>query len=382
MKEESEALLQQLQVDPAAVVSAGIINARLGDIYEKLSSHRMHEPLPLLAEVEQLWRQAAQRPLDSLDMVTTLSMLKLYHYRGDVQRQQALIIETLNLERSAAAQAIRDADPRWSFERDGPPVFVDAASFCLLFDSFAHSEEPANHVAAAKAVYATMLRRRDEAVRRGWHKRKLELIVTESVTNAYLRFLQRAGLADEMLQLWSAMSATEREGNPQALVAVLNALSTVDGGHLQAERLMETNGANVQLNVRHFNAWLGCCSRSGDWRGAEAVWLRMLERNISPTSQSYRKLMEVCIADGSASQLAKIESLWAEMRGDSGPAGRQLTMAVVDYENLIKRAHHCGLPAEVLKWVNRAKELSAWHQMDEASQRIVARCRRAEARRQ
>ena len=129
------------------------------------------------------------------------------------------------------------------------------------------------------------------------------------------------------------------------------------------------------------SAWLSCCADSGNWRGAEAVW-RMLERNISPTSHSYRKLMEVCIADGSAAQLAKIESLWAEMRGDSGPAGRSLSMAVVDYENLIKTAHRCGLSAEVLKWASRAEELSAWHQIDETAQRIVARCRRGEERRQ
>lgn len=285
------------------------------------------------------------------------------------------------MERSAEAQAIRDADPRWAIKRDGPPVFVDAASFSMLFDSFAHSDQPANHVAAAKAAYAAMRRRRDEAAKRGWQKRKLQLIVTESVTNAYLRFLQRAGLADEMLQLWSAMSATERDGNPQALVAVLNALSTVDGGHLQAEQLMETDGANAQLGAQQFAAWLGCYTRSGDWRSAESVWRRMLERNIVPTSHSYRELIQVHMADGSAAQLAKIESLWAEMRSGSGPAGRPLTMAVVDYEHLIKTAHRCGLRAEVLKWADRAEELSAWHQMDEASQNIVARCRRAEARR-
>jgi len=87
------------------------------------------------------------------------------------------------------------------------------------------------------------------------------------------------------------------------------------------------------------------------------------------------------MADGSAAQLAKIESLWAEMRGDSGPAGRPLSLAVVDFENLIKTAHRCGLPAEVRKWASRAEELSAWHQMDETSQRIAAQCRREEARR-
>ena len=66
-----------------------------------------------------------------------MSMLKLYHYRGDLERQQSLISEAMEVERSAAAQAIRDADPRWAIKRDGPPVFVHAASFCLLFDSFA-----------------------------------------------------------------------------------------------------------------------------------------------------------------------------------------------------------------------------------------------------
>jgi pentatricopeptide repeat protein len=304
-------------------------------------------------------------------------MLKLYHYRGDLDRQQSLISEAMELERSAAAQSIRDADPRWAIKRDGPPVFVHAASFCLLFDSFAHSDQPASHVAAAKAAYATMLRRRDEAVAGGWHKRKLQLIISEAVTNAYLKFLQRAGLADEMLQLWTGMSVSDKEGNPQALVAVLNALSTAESGQLQAEQLMATE---APWNVQLVNAWLGCYERSGDWRGAEAVWLRMLERQVAPDSSAYRALMEVHMADGSAAQLAKIESLWAEMRGDSGPAGRPLTMAVKDYENLIKRAHHCGLSAEVLKWASRAEELSAWHQIDETSQRIAARCRRAEMR--
>jgi len=223
-----------------------------------------------------------------------------------------------------------------------------------------------------------MLRRRDEAVAGGWHKRKLQLIISEAVTNAYLKFLQRAGLADEMLQLWTGMSVSDKEGNPQALVAVLNALSTAESGQLQAEQLMATE---APWNVQLVNAWLGCYERSGDWRGAESVWRRMLQRNIVPTSQSYRTLMQVHMADGSAAQLAKIESLWAEMRSGSGPAGRPLTMAVVDYENLIKTAHRCGLSAEVLKWASRAEELSAWHQFDEMAQRIVARCRRAEARR-
>jgi len=381
-KEESEALLQLLQADPAANASSRIINARLGDIYEKLSSHRMPEPLPLLEEAERLWRQATQRPLDSLTEVTTLSMLKLYHYRGDLERQQSLISEVMELERSAAAQAIRNADPRWVIERDGPPVFVHAACFSMLFDSFAHSDQPASHVADAKAAYAAMRRRRDEAVRRGWHKRELQLIVTEAATNAYLKFLQRAGLADEMLQLWEGTSASEKEGNPRALVAVLNALATVEGGHLQAEQLMQDDGANVRLDVQQFTAWLSCYTDSGDWRGAEAAWRRMLERRVTPDSPTYRKLMQVYIADGSTAQLAKIESLWAEMRSGSGPAGRPLSMAVVDYEHLIKTAHRCGLRAEVLKWADRAKELSAWHQIDETAQHIVAQCRRGEATRQ
>jgi pentatricopeptide repeat protein len=192
-------------------------------------------------------------------------------------------------------------------------------------------------------------------------------------------FLQRAGLVDEMLRLWEGMSASDKEGNPQALIAVLNTLSSVENGHLQAERLME---AESSWNVQLVNAGLGCFTRSGDWRGAEAVWRRMLERDIVPTSHSYRELMQVHMADGSAAQLAKIESLWAEMRSGSGPAGRPLSMAVVDYENLIKCAHRCGLPAEVLKWADRAEELSAWHQIDVPSQHIVANCRRTEARRQ
>ena len=80
------------------------------------------------------------------------------------------------------------------------------------------------------------------------------------------------------------------------------------------------------------------------------------QSGVVPTSATYCTLMQVYMADGSASQLAKIESLFAEMqRGDSGQAGRPLHLPVADYEQLIKTANRYGLSAEVHKWADRAR---------------------------
>ena len=365
MAAEADALRQQLM---AVQLTAGLITARLGDLHLQLCrAYETAAMASLLAEADQLWRQAAQQPLQLMNHVTTMCMLKLHQHVGDIARQQSIIEEALNLERAA------------SNVESGSSVFVHAGCFCMLFDSFARSPQPADYVSAAQSAYRSMLQRRAEATSKGWYKRELKLIVTEVAQSAYLKFLQRAGRIEEMMQMWRGMSA-EDSANQRILTAVLNAMAGVGGCHLQAEQIMEAAGESMQLGVQQFTAWLACYRHSGGWRGAESVWQRMQQSGVVPDSSAYRELMQVYMSDGSAEQLAKIESLYAEMqRGDGRLAGRPLHLSVADYEKLIKCAHMHDLPTEVHKWADRAREFGAWHQLDTPSQDIVQKTRRHSA---
>ena len=98
----------------------------------------------------------------------------------------------------------------------------------------------------------------------------------------------------------------------------------------------------------------------------------MAQLGIAPNSVSHRNLMQVYMASGEAEQLAKIESLYAEMASGSGPAGAPLQFSGRDFGQLIKTAHCCRLAAEARQWAERARAADLWDQLDEASQRIVA----------
>ena len=125
MAAEADALRQQLM---AVQLTAGLITARLGDLHLQLCrAYETAAMASLLAEADQLWRQAAQQPLQLMNHVTTMCMLKLHQHVGDIARQQSIIQEALDLERAAGNV------------KSEQPVFVDAAAFCMLFDSFARS---------------------------------------------------------------------------------------------------------------------------------------------------------------------------------------------------------------------------------------------------
>ena len=108
--------------------TAGLITARLGDLHMQLCrAYETAAMASLLAEADQLWRQVARQPLQLMDEVTTMCMLKLHQHVSDIARQQSIIQEAIELERATGSGD------------SGPPVLVDAAAFCMLFDSFARS---------------------------------------------------------------------------------------------------------------------------------------------------------------------------------------------------------------------------------------------------
>jgi len=89
----------------------------------------------------------------------------------------------------------------------------------------------------------------------------------------------------------------------------------------------------------------------------------MVELNIAPTSTSYRMLMLVHTVSGEPEQLARVDSLYAEMCSGGGPAGHRFQFSIADFQSLINAAHCCRLADEVRKWLDRADSAGLLHQL-------------------
>jgi pentatricopeptide repeat protein len=141
----------------------------------------------------------------------------------------------------------------------------------------------------------------------------------------------------------------------------------------EAERLVAAAQAGgVVMDAKAVTFWLGCYVQSGEWRRAEAAWKRVVEAGVIPDAASYRNLMRVYMSNGEAEQLAKIDSLYEEMRNGSGPAGHPLQLSVRDFRSLLRTAHRCRLADAARKWADRAKAAGMLEQLDESSRHILA----------
>ena len=299
----------------------------------------------LLQEADRLWGEVTADPR-RLDASATLITLRLLRRAGaeGLQRQMDVIDQAMRLEQTVAEadqQAAATATANAATTLGGAsaitvgsrpaPVFVDSACVAVLLDSLtAHFGRP-DGVAEAQAAFATMIQRASDAGALGQRSRAHRLRVTEGARNAYLRFLQRAGLTGDVLRLWAAQSPADKESNPAGLAVVLRALALADDAHghghghghgqLRAARLMDTDGARLQWTPELCGAWLSCFARRGDWRAAEDAWRRMRQRGVALDGDAHCKLMQIYIGSGEVEQLAKIEPLYAQMQNSSSSSG-------------------------------------------------------------
>jgi pentatricopeptide repeat protein len=236
-------------------------------------------------------------------------------------------------------------------------VFVDAACWGLLLESYATHDREAR-VEAAQSAFELMVQRHAEAAEQQDEERAQLLWVSDAARSTYLKFMQRTQ-PDRTPLLWGSMTRHQKEGNPRAFVAALNALSRSESSADAEALVAEYDALRVPWSVQTFNAWLGCYEMRGEWEAAEAAWSRLPSLGIAPSAVSYRKLMQVLIADGSYDQLAKIEPLYQQMTGvgkDGADAThRPLRFSSHDYAMIIKTALRCGLGAEAHKWAQRAR---------------------------
>lgn len=137
------------------------------------------------------------------------------------------------------------------------------------------------------------------------------------------------------------------------------------GDSARANQLLrEFEQRGGQCTPMLFNMVLATHKHSADWAGAEAVWARMIELRLPPSNVSCRTLLEVYTRAGNT-QRGKIKAVLAAMKHD----GVRFTQD--DYEQLIKTAHGCDLPREVMRWAKRARAADVFSQLDHASRRIA-----------
>lgn len=420
MSDEAQKLAHALRTDPTAKFGSGIVASHLSLLHTQLvqslerrgelerraqESHMTQVVLTdaehaLVAECERVWENAKLRP-ERLSAVIVGALLKIHGTVGDVDRQVQLVAEAIELESVAQKNSQEGEEKGQEENAASAPVLVDSASACLVLNSLATSANPSEHAATAHAIYAGAVRRYI-AVAEGPESagddsgqthaasllvgslsaRSLGLFVAESAHNAYFKFLQRAGEADQMLEVWPSIPASEKEGNPRLFVAMLNALAggrPHDGAQQAAALVEEMEGLNVPWDVQLANAWLGCFTRRGEWQQAEAVWARMhplsgdMRLAAGPGAASYLELMRTYMANAQPEQVAKIAALDAEMRSGQGPAGRKLVFQARDFKRLIQTAHRSRLPDQARFWSERARAAGVWEQMGNNCHTIIER---------
>lgn len=162
----------------------------------------------------------------------------------------AVATSTLNGEARTITTALR-----------GTPIYVDASCYAVQVDLLtAHFGRPSG-VAEAQAAYASIIQRHADAVAHGHHARAHKLQANQSARNAYLRFLHRAGLTDDLMRVWAAQSPADKDSNPDGVAVVLRALSLANNCRQRVVRLMDTDGARLQWSAEVCRAWLSCFSR-------------------------------------------------------------------------------------------------------------------------
>jgi pentatricopeptide repeat protein len=319
----------------------------------------------LLAQAQSLWLSALQSlRCRGLSAMVCGNMMRVLHLAGDVGRQQALIPTAIAKETDAEQEQL----PRDRDHNDGAPVFVDAAVYSMLFNSFALSANPRSFGAAAAAAYARMQRRYAVALASRQFARARALQVSDQAVSSYFKFLHRAGLHGDMMREWGALDPSVKQGNAPVCTSLLSSLAA-QGDWAAAERVVvEMEQLSIPWDVRTANAWLACYERDGAVEAAQRAWAHLAARtNLPFDAVSYRLMMQVHMARGGADMPGKVDSLHAELRAQC-----QGGLSLRDFAKLIRAAHAHGLHGETIKWAARASDAGVeLQQLPQACQTIV-----------
>lgn len=457
----TQLLQQQEQQQPAAPKAStahleGVTNPRLTAILNELCSpvralaaaRGDFRPWVLSAseqalvdEAAGLWAAAKLHPVRRLNAAWVGNYMRIFRLIGDVTGMMRVMQEALELEKyahlikpnttaSAPAPAGAQLGAASATATEGaaakapvlqqlapnPLVLVHAPCYSLLFTTLAQCPDPKQHLTLARAAYATMLSRFEEALTltaqqataaarkrgeeahakkagvaaasmRGASFRAQSLLVFDTARASYARFLVRAGASDFM-SLWAAAPASEKAGNVSLLTAALNHLAGSGDTARAREVIAEaTQGSYpITLTVVVHTAWLGVCVARGDVQEAEAIWTRMMthgpptifggrgapvQRAVLADAQAYAQLMLVYLSAAAArggagsperaEMIQRCEAVYASMLD---PATQQqhrdaerlaLQFSAKEFSKIIRACSVRGLDDQTKLWVQRAQ---------------------------